>query len=221
MERLTGKYAGTGRDVTLLLWLCGLNVAVLVASNAAGAKIVALPFGLAASATAISYALTFMFTDVISEVFGVKAANLAVRLGFAGVVVGVIFFSLAIVAPGATGWDNQRAFELTLGPTPRLLVGGLIAYLISQHLDVFLFHRLKRLTGGKHLWLRNNLSTAISQLVDTVIFAVITFYGVYPVLPIIFGQYIVKLIIAALDTPAVYLISWLMRKALSSSEEPD
>jgi len=206
------------RAIILLVWLCGMNVGVLVASNAAGAKIVALPFGLAASATAISYALTFMITDVVSEVFGPKSATLAVRLGFMGVVVGVIFFTLAIAAPGAVGWEGQSAFETVLGPTPRLLIGGLIAYLISQHLDVFIFHSLRRLTKGKHLWLRNNVSTAISQLVDTVIFAVITFYGVYPLLPIIFGQYIIKLTIAIIDTPLVYILVASARNYLGVEE---
>jgi hypothetical protein len=202
----------------LLVWLCGINVAVLVASNAAGAKIIALPFGLAASATAVSYALTFTITDIISEVYGRKSATLAVRLGFFGVVIGVIFFSIAIAAPAAPGWEGQQAFETTLGLAPRLLVGGLIAYLISQHLDVYIFHLVRRLTSGRHLWLRNNLSTAVSQLVDTVIFAVITFWGLYPVVPIIFGQYIIKIVIALVDTPLVYLLTATVRKFLGRTD---
>ena len=192
------------KDSSILIILVSLNTALLVASNAAGAKMIAVFGGLAASATVFSYALSFIFTDIISELYGSKRANYAVRIGFIGLLVSVIFFTISIAAPGASFWHNQEAYKTTLGLGPRLLLGGWTAYMVSQHLDVWIFHKLKRMTNGKHLWLRNNGSTLISQFVDTCIFITIAFYGIFPIVPAIFGQYSIKVIIAVLDTPIVY-----------------
>ena len=87
--------------------------------------------------------------------------------------------------------------------------------MVSQHLDVWIFHKLKQITNGKHLWLRNNLSTLTSQFIDTTIFITISFYGVFPILPAIFGQYLIKVIIALLDTPIVYLAVLTIRKYIN------
>lgn len=194
----------SSRARTLLAWLIGVNAALLVASNAAGAKIIALPGGLTASATVFSYALTFTFTDTIAEIFGKKAADNAVRVAFAGLVLSVLFFRIAISAPPASEWSGQAAYDETLGLGGRLLLGGWLSYMVSQHLDVFLFHRIGNLTSRRLLWLRNNLSTMISQFVDSTIFITIAFYGLIPLWPTILGQYLVKVIIALVDTPVVY-----------------
>lgn len=204
---------GFSRRHLLLTTLIGLNTALLVASNAAGAKLIELPFGLAASATVFSYALTFAFTDSISELFGKKAAKLAVRIGFAGLFLSVVFFYIAIWAPPAEGWPGQDAYAQTLGLSFRLLLGGCTSYLVSQHLDVWLFHRIKSVTGDRHLWLRNNGSTLASQFVDTCIFMSISFGGIFPLLPAILGQYFLKLVIALLDTPVVYMVVSLTRRS--------
>ena len=96
-----------------------------------------------------------------------------------------------------------------------MLIGGWTSYAVSQHLDVWIFHKIKEKTKGKHLWLRNNVSTLISQFIDTLIFITIVFYGVCPLWNAIFGQYIIKVIIALLDTPIVYLAVKFLNK-----EEP-
>ena len=207
------------RTVLVLTSLVAVNTALLVASNAAGSKMISLPFGLAASATVFPYALSFLFTDVISEVFGKKAATMALRIGLLGVLLSVGFFSISIWAPAASFWDRQEAFELTLGLAPRLLLGGIVSYLVSQHLDVWIFHRLRELTEGRHLWLRNNASTLISQFVDTCIFISIAFYGIFPIFEAIVGQYLLKLIIALLDTPLAYLAIGMTKRYLAVDEE--
>ncbi len=202
--------AGHGRH--LMVYLVALNTAVLVASVAGGSKIIALPFGLSAAATVFSYAITFTVTDVISEVFGRQAAKVAVRAGFLCMVVAVAFFQVCIWSMPASFWGHQEAYAQTFGMAPRILLGGWTAYLFSQHLDVWIFHRLREWTGGRKLWLRNNGSTLISQLIDTVIFVSIAFGGEMPLLPIIVGQYLIKVTIAAVDTPLVYLAVALMRR---------
>ena len=205
------------RYTLVLTSLVALNAALLVASNAAGAKMIALPFGLAASATVFSYALSFLLTDLISELFGARVARQAVFVGFAGLVISVIFFRVAIVAPPASGWEGQESYVATLGLGPRLLLGGWLSYMVSQNLDVLIFHRLRKATGGRHLWLRNNASTMVSQAVDTVIFISIAFWGVFPLLPAILGQYLVKVVIALVDTALVYPAAGFLRRRLGLS----
>lgn len=207
------------REFRLLVYLIGLNTALLVASNAGGAKVIAVYGGLAASATVFSYALSFTFTDVISEVFGPKKARLTVQVGFLGVIASVLFFKVAVWAPEAAFWDGQAAYAKTFGMGPRILAGGWTSYIVSQHLDVWVFHFVKRRTKGKHLWLRNNLSTAVSQFVDTCIFITIAFYGLVPLWPTILGQYVLKLVIAAIDTPIVYIAVAQVRKYLGDHAE--
>jgi hypothetical protein len=101
-----------------------------------------------------------------------------------------------------------RSFESVLGFAPRIVVASITAYAISQTHDVYAFHFWRQKTKGKFLWFRNNASTMVSQLIDTVIFITIAFYGVFPtnaILSMIVGQYILKLIIAAVDTPFMYV----------------
>ena len=90
-------------------------------------------------------------------------------------------------------------------------MASFIAYLISQFHDVWAFHFWKNKTNDRHLWLRNNLSTAVSQFLDSFIFITIAFYGVMPIWPLIMGQWIIKIAIALLDTPVVYLVVWALR----------
>ena len=167
---------------------------------------------LTASATVFSYALSFTFTDIISELYGVEKAKLAVRIGFLGLFVSVGFFMISIHAPAANYWKDQEAYASVLGHGPRLLIGGWTSYMVSQHIDVWIFHRLKVMTGGRYLWLRNNASTLISQFIDTCIFITIAFYGTFPIKDAIIGQYIIKLIIALIDTPIVYLCVKIISK---------
>ncbi|RLG68080.1 MAG: VUT family protein, partial [Methanobacteriota archaeon] len=105
-----------------------------------------------------------------------------------------------------------KSFAEVLGPAPRIVAASMVAYLVSQHHDVFAFHFWKKKTGGKHLWIRNNASTVVSQLVDSVIFITLAFYGVTPLLPLIFGQWVVKMFIAVMDTPFCYLACKLIEK---------
>lgn len=204
--------------VNFLILLISINAALLVASNAAGSKMISVFGGLSASATVFSYALSFAFTDAISELYGPEKARQAVRIGFLALLVSVVFFTVAIAAPGASYWGGQSAYEATLGLGPRLLAGGWISYMVSQHLDVWIFHKLKSATKGRYLWLRNNVSTLVSQFVDTCIFITIAFYGVFPIGDAILGQYLIKITIAAIDTPLVYLVVNFAKKRFGCPE---
>jgi len=187
-------------------YLIGINCALLVASNAAGAKLIALPFGMAASAAVVSYILSVLVTDLINELHGRENANLSVKIGFLSVVISSLLFTFAIYLPPADGWTGQNSFEQIFSVAPRILIGGWLAYLVSQPLDVFIFHKIRKATGERHFWLRKNASTLISQLVDSAIFMTIAFYGNFPLLPAILGQFLVKSVLVILETPFSYLI---------------
>ncbi len=200
----------TDRNIRVFLVLTTIHTSLVIASNAAGSKLIALPLGLAASATVISYMLSFVLLGSIAELFGRFHARLVVNLGLAAMALSVAFFELAIHLPAAGFWTHQHAFEQVLGSSPRLLLGGWTAYLLGQHLDVSGFFLLKRTRlGGERLWLRSWGSTLIGQLVDTAVFITIAFAGEAPLLPSILGQYLVKLVIASLTTPLIYAaVSW-------------
>ncbi len=200
----------TDRNIRVFVVLMTIHTSLVVASNAAGSKLIALPAGLAASATVISYMLSFVLLGSIAELFGRFYARLVVNLGLAAMALSVAFFELAIHLPAAGFWTHQQAFEQVLGASPRLLLGGWTAYLLGQHLDVVGFFLLKRTRlGGERLWLRSWGSTLLGQLVDTIVFITIAFAGAAPLLPAILGQYLVKLVIATVATPLIYAaVGW-------------
>jgi uncharacterized integral membrane protein (TIGR00697 family) len=167
------------------------------------------------------YSTSYLLTDVLAEFHGKKEAKKAVWSGFMGSILLVLSINIAISWPGAAFWKGQEAFAQTLGSTWRIVAASLGAYLVSQNLDVFLFHKIRERTGESKLYLRNILSTGISQFVDTVIFIVIAFYGVMPIVPLIIGQYFIKLGIAALDTPFLYSVKYFKNSKWSSYELPE
>ena len=203
-----GEKYGTGLTI-------GIFVGLVVMAQILANKIVlfgtfTLPAGV------IVYATSFLVTDILCEFYGKKKALEAVWGGFLASILLVLAVKIAIAWPPAPFWPGQEAFQATLSMTERIVLGSLVAYLVSQNWDVRVFHKLKEMTGGRHLWLRNNVSTMTSQALDTVIFITIAFYGVLPVVPLIVGQYIVKLLIAAMDTPFIYVVRGA-RKLFSST----
>ena len=187
------------------LFVSGLTIASVLAS-----KIIDI-FGLYVPAGVLAYSITFIATDVISEIWGKAKANWVVFVGFLSLVVVLILINIAIIIPPAPFWQNQAAFKTILHGTSRIIFASFIAYFISQFHDVWAFHLWKRITRAKHLWLRNNLSTMVSQFLDTIIFITIAFYGLQPIGKLIWGQYIVKLAIALVDTVFVYFIVYFIR----------
>jgi hypothetical protein len=163
-------------------------------------------YGLYVPAGVLAYSVTFIVSDVISEIWGKEVAKKTVFGGFVALFVVIILVHLGIYWPKAPFWEGEKAFNLVLGSSGRIILASFIAYFVSQYHDVWAFHFLKKLTWGRHLWLRNNLSTIVSQFIDSSIFIFIAFFGELPVIPMIFGQWVVKIGIAVVDTPIVYLL---------------
>ncbi|SNZ00958.1 queuosine precursor transporter [Flagellimonas pacifica] len=165
----------------------------------------------------LPYPITFLITDLISEIFGKKKANQVVVAGiFAS------FFSLLIVytasASPATDWSpvTDDMFKSVFGNTIVAVFASMMAYLLAQFVDIQLYHFWKRLTKGKHLWLRNNFSTFSSQFIDT--FTVVLLLCSFGEIPwklfygLVISGFVFKIFIALLDTPLLYLFVYLLRK---------
>jgi conserved hypothetical integral membrane protein len=213
--------------------LAALFVTALVVAQLTAAKLVALPLprplpvvggALVVPGAAFAYAVTFFASDCYAELYGKTAAQVVVNVGFAMnlVLLGLVWAT--ILAPVASASAVGAAeFRTVLGAGTNVVAGSLLAYALSQNWDVLVFHRLRTLTGGDHLWLRNLASTGTSQAVDTVVFVGVAFgaapalLGVGAALPpavlvqLAVGQYLLKLGIAVLDTPLVYGAVRLLR----------
>lgn len=188
----------------------------IILMNLQGPKLT-IVFGMQTSLGMIIYSGIYFATDILSEKYGQREAHRAVMIGFATSLVVFTIMSISLLFlpiedPGnpektAFAKSAHEAIALLFGFSPRFVFGSLIAYFISQHLDVWTFHALKIKTKGRMLWLRNNASTMSSQLVDTVIYSTIVWWGLFgfeTALKLALAKYFFKVIIAALDTPFIY-----------------
>jgi queuosine precursor transporter len=188
----------------LYIWI---PISVMIA-NIQVTKTVVL-FGMEATLGNIVYATSFLATDILSECYGKKAAVKAVGIGFFSLIVMTLLMNMAILFNPAPSDFVQESMSTIFGLMPRIALASLSAYLLSQLHDIWaygLWHRLK--PGIKWLWLRNNASTAVSQLIDTLLFTLLAFWGVFPwsiLWQIMLTTYVLKWIVAMLDTPFIYL----------------
>lgn len=202
-------------------FLTALFITCLLVSNIVAGKLFTLG-PLILPAAVFVYPVTFVITDTVSEVWGKKEANDIVWLGLIMNLVMTAYLCLGRVLPPAPFWGRQAAYEAILGMVPRIVAASMIAYLLSQLHDVWAFLFWRRVTAGKHLWLRNNLSTMASQLLDSVIFITLAFAGTVEgavLVSMIGGQYLVKLILALADTPFCYLaVRWARKGGVIADE---
>jgi len=167
-------------------------------------------FGVATTAGNVLYASTFLVTDILSEKYGKKDAAKAVLYSFSVMVLWLLGTQLILwFTPNENDYINE-SLKVVFGLVPRITIASLAGFIISQNLDVFLYHLIWSKTGNTKakLWLRNNGSTLTSQLIDTVIFTTLAFWGVYPTnvfFSILITTYVFKAVVALLDTPFMYL----------------
>ena len=191
---------------TNLTILHGIFITSLLIANVLSAKIVTF-WGMVIPAAIVAYPLTFLMTDLIGEIWGKEQANQAVKLGFICQITSLIMIGLAILLPVAPFADNQAEFRGIMGQSFRVVAASLVAYYCSQTWDVWVFHKIREMNTG-YKWIRNNVSTMTSQLIDTAIFITIAFYGIVPnIWVMIFSQYLIKVVYAALDTIPFYLLT--------------
>ena len=164
----------------------------------------------------IVFSMTFLITDILSEKWGKKYARRAVWAGFyASLILVVSTYIVANWKPAPFAVEISDMFSKVVALTPRIVFASLVAYLLSQHHDVWAFHFWKKKTKGKYLWFRNNASTIVSQFIDSTVFITLAFYGIFPIWPLILGQWVVKMIIAVIDTPFLYIVIKLIDRIKS------
>ena len=212
-------------DLVFLL-LAGFFVASLVLGNALVFKFIDIPLPFVGVATislgVIPYPVTFLCTDLLSELYGKKRADAVVVTGFLVSVYMLLVLQLGRALPVSHLQDEtiQAQFMAVFGQSARAIFASMVAYLLAQLVDVRLYHFWRRLTAGRHLWLRNNASTMLSQLIDTTAVVTILFYGIWT-LPeiggVILASYGYKLLVAAADTPLMYLGASLLRDVEAES----
>jgi hypothetical protein len=169
---------------------------------------------LAVEAGIFAFLMLVVTSSAIAELHGREIANKLVLFGFVPLLASLLLTLLVLAVPASAKMEPERlaAFELMMKATPRIWVGGIIAYGISQILNVTIFSRMKR-EGGRMLWFRSGVAGVLSQIVDTLLFITIAFYGVFPIGELLVGQMIAKVTLSALLVPPlIYLFVALGRR---------
>ena len=209
------------------LILAALFIASLVVSNLIFQKFFSWDFfGLYTfeiSVGILPYPVTFLITDLISEVYGKKKANQVVTAGIFASLFSLLIIYTADAVP-ATDWSpiGDELFKKVFGATAIAVIASMLAYLLAQYIDIQLFHFWKKLTKGKHLWIRNNFSTFLSQFVDTfsVLFLLCSFHKIEwdRFGALLLSGFLFKVIVAICDTPFLYAAVYAMRKRFKLAE---
>ena len=205
----------------IYLILAALFIASLVTSNLIFQKFFYWePFGLyrfEISVGILPYPITFLITDVLSEIYGKKKANQVVIAGIFASFFSMLIILVSDVAPAISNSPiNDKTFNTVFGLSPLAVLASMLAYLAAQFIDIRIFHFWKKKTNGKHLWLRNNFSTFSSQFIDT--FTVLFLLCSFDILPweiftnLLLSGFLFKIVVAALDTPILYGIVYWFRK---------
>jgi hypothetical protein len=201
--------------------LYGVIIFSLLLANIMGPKLTVIA-GLQTSMGVILYSSIFFATDLLSEKYGQKEAQRAVMLGFYISVALVVMTQISMLflpssAPQTSAFalSVHQAMVTLFDYTPRFVFGSLLAYLISQSFDVWVFHRIREATDGRYLWLRNTASTLLSQAIDTLIYGLVVWWGLVDLvtaLQLAGAKYVFKFAIAVIDTPFIYLACrWKVR----------
>lgn len=166
-------------------------------------------------AGAILFPIAYLFSDVLTEVYGYKRTRLVIWIGFACNLIMAAIFMMVIALPYPSFWQNQNAYATVLGMTPRLVAASLIAYWVGEFSNSTILSVMKKLTGGRILWARTICSTVVGQGVDTLVFITGSFYNLVSVdvlIQMVVVQYVFKVAYEVVATPLTYLIVGRIKK---------
>ena len=201
--------------------MAAIFIAALVVCNLIANKFITIDLGFKTfviSAGVLPYPITFLITDILSEIYGKKKTARIVWAGFGAslFVLGVLLLAQQFTAIEGSPVDDET-FNKVFGNSWRVIFASMTAYLSAQLIDVRIYHFWKQKTAGKHLWLRNNFSTVFSQLVDTTFVVCVLFLGLRShseILQFIIDGWLFKMLCAFVDTPLLYASTSLIRKKL-------
>ena len=189
-------------------------VSVLLISNVASSKIVDFGWFTFDGGTLL-FPLSYIFGDILTEVYGYKNSRGVIWLGFFCTFVMALVFIIVGKLPPAPGWNNQAAYDAILGLTPRIVAASLIAYFCGEFSNSFVLAKMKIFTKGRWLWTRTIGSTVVGELVDSALFIVIAFLGVLPnalLVTLIISNYIFKTLVEVVFTPVTYKVVAFLKK---------
>ena len=187
----------------LTIFWVGLFIACEIISNVTAAKPVQLG-PIVVPAAIFLYAITFTLLDVLHREVGYKGLRTVIWAGFAANALLAFYAWFAVKLPAAGFYPHAEAFSNVLGSTPRIVIASLTAYLVASFTDREIYHWVIVRWGAKP-WLRVITSNAVSTLIDSILFITIAFIGSFPILGLIIGQYIIKMVVSVLSLPLIYM----------------
>jgi uncharacterized integral membrane protein (TIGR00697 family) len=196
-----------------LLIIAALFVTCFITANIISVKMISLgPFIVFAGV--FIFPFSYIFGDVLTEVYGYRTARRVIWLGFACNLIFVIFVWIGQILPSPSGWELQGAYEDILGYTPRLLAASVCGYLAGEFANSYVLAKMKLFTRGRWLWSRTIGSTIIGEGLDTIVFATLATVGTpFFMLRVILSQWLVKVLVEVAATPATYaVVGYLKRK---------
>jgi len=199
----------------LFVLVTAIFITCLVTANITAVKLVSV-FGLVLPAAIIIFTISYIFGDVLTEVYGYSQARRVIWLGFFCNLIAVIAIWLGQMLPAASFWDGQAAYERILGYTPRLLVASFLAYLVGEFANSFVLAKMKIVTKGRWLWTRTIGSTLVGQGLDSMVFITLAFVGTIPLsglVSAIVTQWLAKTLYETVVTPLTYaVVNFLKRQ---------
>ena len=197
------------------LAVAAVFVTCLITANIMAVKLVGV-WGLVLDAGTLIFPISYIFGDVLTEVYGYRKARRVIWLAFFCNLLAVAAISVGGLLPAASIWEGQAAYERILGYTPRLLVASFLAYLVGELANSYVLAKMKVATEGRFLWLRTISSTIVGQGLDSMVFVTLAFAGTIPtgaIIPIILTQWVLKSAYEALATPFTYLVVNHLKRA--------
>jgi hypothetical protein len=193
-----------------------LFVTILLCSNVIGAAKVATVWGFTFGAGVLFFPISYIFNDVLTEVYGYARARKVVWAGF-GAIIFASFMSWVVVSlPPAMGWNDQRSYEVVFGQTPRIVFASLTAFFVGEFANSYVLARMKVKTKGRFLWMRTIGSTVVGEFVDSAVFYPVAFLGVWSndlVVTVMLSNYVIKVGWEAVITPVTYKVVAFLKRA--------
>jgi uncharacterized integral membrane protein (TIGR00697 family) len=203
-----------GRYSQWFLVVASIFITCLITSNIIAVKLISI-FGLLLPAAILIFPISYIFGDVLTEVYGFRQARRVIWLGFFCNLITVVAIWLGQILPAASFWDGQAAYERILGYTPRLLGASFLAYLVGEFANSYVLAKMKIATKGRWLWTRTIGSTLVGQGLDSVVFMTMAFAGTIPLSGLgvaIVVQWLSKSIYEAIATPLTYGVVTFLKK---------
>jgi uncharacterized integral membrane protein (TIGR00697 family) len=190
-------------------------ITCLITANITAVKLINI-FGFVLPAGIIIFPISYIFGDVLTEVYGYRQARRVIWLGFFCNLIAVVAIWVGQVLPPASFWEGQAAYERILGYTPRILIASFLAYLIGEFANSFVLAKMKIVTKGRWLWTRTVGSTLVGEGLDSLVFMTIAFVGTIPMTAlgtVIVTQWLAKVVYEAVATPLTYgAVNFLKRR---------